>query len=198
MGAGGAPVRRARTGRRRRGIRIVAATIAVLAAACGGEDERPTGTVPEVFPEGASQVMVGLENYITRDGVRSAVLRADTVYTFDEESRLSLRAVALTFFQESGDTLGVMTGDSAVYELDERIVTVRGDVEARFSNGDLFEAPLLVYHAAANQVRADSGYVLTKADGTVDRGSYAIRDLESEETQKGPGEITTPEIAVPQ
>lgn len=188
-----------RRGRRRggrRGLGLAAACGAL--AACGGGDGRPTGTAPEVFPEGATQVMVGLENYITRDGVRSAVLRADTVYTFDEESRLSLRAVAITFFREAGDTLGVLTGDSAVYELDERIVTVRGNVEARFANGELFEAPLLVYSAAANEVRADSGFVHTWADGTVERGTWVIRDLESEETRKGTGSVTTPEIAVPQ
>lgn len=191
-------MRRLAAGPPRRGLRIVAATCAALAGACGGGEERPTGTVPEVFPEGASQVMVGLENYITRDGVRSAVLRADTVYTYDEESRLALRAVAITFFAEAGDTLGVLTGDSAVYELDERIVTVRGDVEARLADGELFEAPILVYHAGANQLRADSGFVLTQPDGTVERGSWAIRDMEAGETRKGEGSITTPEIAVPQ
>jgi len=190
-------VRRNRRRGGRRGLGLAAAACGALVS-CGGGDERPTGTAPEVFPEGASQVMVGLENYITRDGVRSAVLRADTVYTFDEESRLSLRAVVLTFFGDAGDTVGVMTGDSAVYELDERIVTVRGDVEVRLADGERLEAPLLVYHAAANQLRADSGFVLTQADGTVERGEYAVRDLESGETEKGKGSITTPEIAVPQ
>ena len=44
----------------------------------------------------------------------------------------------------------------------------------------------------------DSGYVQTTPDGTVDRGSYVVVDLNTDERRYGPGRTTTPEVAVPQ
>ena len=60
------------------------------------------------------------------------------------------------------------------------------------------EAPVLAYISASNQIRADSGYVLTYPDGTVDRGTYVVRDLATDETRYGEGRTTTPEVTVPQ
>ena len=54
-----------------------------LVGACGAEDEGPGGTAPSVFVDGVDQVMVGVENYITSQGVRRARLDADTAYTFE-------------------------------------------------------------------------------------------------------------------
>lgn len=207
MGAGGAAVRRTGAGGLGGRVRRVRPLGALLAAAlasaiavagCGEEEARPTGEAPEVFLEGAGQVMVGVTNFITRSGIRTAVLQADTAYTFDEAGRLELRSVTLTFFGNAGDTTGVLTSREAVYELAGGDVVVRGDVEVRLRTGETLEAPLLFYVSDSNEIRADSGYVMTKSDGTVDRGTYLVRDLESDETEYGPGRTTTPEIAVPQ
>ena len=176
----------------------IAVLLGVLTGACGTEDEGPGGTAPAVFIEGVDQVMVGVENYITSLGVRRARLDADTAYTFEEAGRLDLRVVTMTFFGESGDTLGVLTGQDGEYELESGNVKVRGDVEVILSSGETFEAPIIEYLSAANEIRADSGYVLTQPDGTVDRGSYGVLDLTTEERRFGPGQTTTPEVAVPQ
>ena len=169
-----------------------------LVGACGAEDEGPGGTAPSVFVDGVDQVMVGVENYITSQGVRRARLDADTAYTFEQAGRLDLRVVTMTFFGEVGDTLGVLTGQSAEYELESGNVRVRGNVEVTLSNGERFEAPVLEYLSEANEIRADSGYVYTKPDGTVDRGEYVVRNLTTDETRYGRGRTTTPEVSVPQ
>jgi hypothetical protein len=187
-----------RVARWKRALPVSVALCAGLAAACGGGEARPTGTAPEVFVEGAGQVMVGMENFLTRNGVRSAVLRADTAYTFDESGRLELRSVTLVFFGDAGDTTGVLTGREAVYELAAGDVRVRGDVEVRLRSGETFRAPLLAYISASNQIRADSGYVQTLPDGTVDSGVDAMWDLGTDERRYGAGRTTTPEITVPQ
>ncbi|MDT8435312.1 MAG: hypothetical protein RRA92_01030 [Gemmatimonadota bacterium] len=172
--------------------------LAVLLAACRAEGERPSAPVPDVFAEGADQVMVEAENYVTRDGVRRAFVEADTALTYENEGRLDLRGVRMTFFTETGDTTGVLTGRRAEYALPTGDVTVRGDVVFRFGTGERMTAPMLAYSASGHEVRADSGYVLTYPDGTVDRGSWVVRDLQTEETRYGPGSTTTPEVVVPQ
>ncbi len=186
---------RAVRGAVRRSVAFLAATGAV---ACGGGEERAVGTAPDVFPEGVGQVIVGMSNWLTRDGVRSAFLRADTAYTYEEAGRLDLRGVTLTFFGEAGDTTGVLTGREAEYMIEAQDVTVRGDVRIDLATGERFESQLLVYIAAAGQIRADSGYVRTLADGTVDQGTYVVHDLATEETRYGSGSTTTPEVTVPQ
>lgn len=169
-----------------------------LAASCGEGEELPGGTAPAVFVEGVDQVMVGVENYITSDGLRRARLDADTAFTYERAGRLELRVVTMTFFAEAGDTLGVLKGQSADYDLESGAVSVRGDVEVVLSSGERLEAPLLDYVPQANEVRADSGYVLYYPNGTVDRGDYAVLDLTTDEKQYGPGSTTTPEVTVPQ
>ena len=180
------------------GIGLASALLVVTLAGCGEDEPVSEGVAPSVFVEGADQVMVGVENHITRQGVRQAELEADTAYTFEEAGRLDLKQVKLTFFGEVGDTLGVLTGQSAEYQLEAGDVTVRGDVEVDLRTGERFEAPVLAYISASNQIRADSGYVLTYPDGTVDRGTYVVRDLSTDETRYGEGRTTTPEVTVPQ
>lgn len=175
-----------------------AALLGCLACACGAEETVPGGTAPAVFIEGVDQVMVGVENYITSLGVRRARLDADTALTYEQDGRLDLRIVTMTFFGESGDTLGVLSGQSAEYELNTGNVRVRGDVEVDLSTGERFEAPVIEYLSGVNEIRADSGYVYFLPDGTVDRGEYVVYDLTTEEKQYGPGRTTTPEVSVPQ
>jgi len=177
---------------------ILAGLLCLAAVGCNEETPVPNGTVPAVFVEGADQVMVGVDNFITREGIRRARLNADTAYTFEADGRLDLRIVTLTFFTEQGDSLGVLTGESAEYLLEAGDVKVRGDVEVDLSNGERFEAPMIEYISAAGELRADSGYVQTAPDGTVDRGSYVVVDLNTDERRYGPGRTTTPEVTVPQ
>lgn len=177
---------------------ILAGLLGLAAVGCDDDAPVPNGTVPAVFVEGADQVMVGVDNHITREGIRRARLNADTAYTFEAEGRLDLRVVTLTFFTEQGDSLGVLTGQSAEYLLEAGDVKIRGDVEVNLSNGERFEAPVIEYISAAGELRADSGYVQTTPDGTVDRGSYVVVDLNTDERRYGPGRTTTPEVTVPQ
>ncbi|MEJ2482961.1 MAG: LPS export ABC transporter periplasmic protein LptC [Gemmatimonadota bacterium] len=183
---------------RAHGILLVMTFAATLSVGCEEKEPVAAGEAPSVFVEGADQVMVGVENHITRQGIRQARLEADTAYTFEEDGRLDLKQVTMTFFGEMGDTLGVLTGRSAEYLLEVGDVTVRGDVEVDLQTGERFEAPVLAYVSASNQIRADSGYVLTYPDGTVDRGTYVVRDLATDETRYGEGRTTTPEVTVPQ
>lgn len=176
----------------------IVALLTCLAAGCGAEEEVSGGTAPTVFVEGVDQVMIGVENHITSGGLRRARLDADTAFTFEQEGRLDLRVVTMTFFGEAGDTLGVLTGQSADYELESGDVRIRGNVEVILRTGERFEAPVIEYLSRANEIRADSGYVQTLPDGTVDRGAYVVYDLTTDERQFGPGRTTTPEVSVPQ
>lgn len=171
-------------------------------AGCGGDS---TGSVaqPSIFEEGADQVMLGVEHYLTRDGLRRGLLRADTAFTFEDGARVELRRLELKLFDESGANRGVLTAESGTYQLETGDLTVRGGVELRGSRerGDapaVLETDSLRYVAAENELSTEGRYTLTRADGTVERGRSLVTDPALRDIRAVDVEVTTPGVAVPQ
>lgn len=177
-------------------------TFAALAAACGGSDE-PAGAddEPSVFASGADQVMFGVEQYLTRAGIRRGVLRADTAYVYDDASRIEMRRLEIRFFDAAGADLGRLTGRRGEYQLPAGDMTVHGEVEL---NGRLqsaapsvLETDSLAYDAAADELATDAAWTLTHPDGTVEQGTGLVTDPAMENIRRRDWSVTTPDVAVP-
>lgn len=176
---------------------------ATLAAGCAGSDE-PAGAdgEPSVFASGADQVMFGVEQYITRAGIRRGVLRADTAYMYDDASRIEMRRLEIRFFDEAGADLGRLTGRRGEYLLPAGNMTVHGEVEL---NGRLqsaapsvLETDSLVYDAAADELATDAAWTLTHPDGTVEQGRGLVTDPALQNIERRNLTVTTPDVALPQ
>ena len=76
--------------------------VALVAAACSAGDQGPVAG-EEYARLKADNVVVGLEQFVTKDGIRQAVLRADTGFVFEETSRVELAKVHLTLFRATGE-----------------------------------------------------------------------------------------------
>lgn len=187
-----------------RPLGLVAPALLVVGFLSSGCSDDSTGSMaqPPIFREGADQVMLGVEHYMTRDGVRRGLLRADTAFTFEDAARVELRQLELELHDETGANRGVLTAESGTYQLDTGDLTVRGGVELRGSQqpGDppaVLETDSLRYRAAVDSLSTDARYTLTRADGTVETGRSLVTDPSLRNFRAEDVQVTTPGVAVP-
>ncbi len=92
-----------------------------LFAACGSDDAPPTASEP--LPEGVDTAVRGMRTFVTRDGIRRAVVEADTA-EWREENEIHLRRMTLTFFDPNGLESTEVTAEFGIFH------QLTGDLEA--------------------------------------------------------------------
>ncbi len=167
---------------RRLAVTLLASTLTVLAC----DDEKPPETVGlELLAEGADQVMVSVQHYMTREGIRRATVRADTAYVMDDESTIELRRVRLVFFDSEGAEESVLTSDAGSYHMQSGDMDAAGNVVVVQSDGtQRLETEQLAYDAAADKLRSETDFVFTQPDRVI-RGKSFTSDpsLENREVE---------------
>ena len=105
---------------------LVLALGLALLAACAEESTVPTQQ--DVLAEkNVDQVLYGLEHVVTTKGVRKAVLRGDSAYFRDTDSRVDLRGVKLEFFNETtGAVSGSLASRTGEYDMRTGSMIARG------------------------------------------------------------------------
>lgn len=168
---------------------------AVLAAACGDEPT-PEPAGPRFQELEADQVMVDVEHYMTREGVRRAHLRADTVYFLDQGGTAHLRSFTVDFFGRTGATTSVLSARDGVYRMQS------GDMEATEEvvvvdeqESQQLRTERLVYEAETGRLRSDVDFVMVQGRDTI-RGVGFVTDpgLDSL-TISRPGAVLPPQEA---
>lgn len=153
---------------------LLPAAVAGLVA-CGGDE--PVETVgPEVLGLGADQVLVDMEHYMTRGGLRRAHLVADTAYFLRDDTRVRIIPVELTFYDTEGLVASELTAREGLYDLETNDMEAMGDVvvvDRREQQRLLTEE--LEYVAAEDRLRSDREFVLYRGD-TVLRGTGFVTD----------------------
>ena len=94
-------------------------------AACNGVDA-PTGEGYQDLP--ADQVLTGVHQTYTSNGVQSAIGVFDTVYRFTDSSKVHLRGVNLRMFDETGQQTATVTSTSGVLNDATNEMTALGNV----------------------------------------------------------------------
>lgn len=150
-------------------MRRLAALALLLGPAAGcGEQETVEPSGPDFATLEADQVMVGVEHYLTDDGVRRAHLRSDTVYFLDDGSTARLRHFTVDFFGSQGDRTSVLTAEDGLYDLEsgdmraEREVVV---VDAEDSQRLTTER--LLYDVSADELESDVDFMLVRGRDTL-------------------------------
>ena len=158
---------------------------AVGMAGCGGE-ETPDTVELGLLAEGADQVMVSVHHFMTREGIRRAAVRADTAYVIDDESTIELRRLRLVFYGDDGAEESVLTAERGSYHLESGNMTAEGSVLVVQSDGtQRLETEQLAYDAAADKIRSQTPFVLTRPDRVI-RGNSFVSDpsLENHEVEQ--------------
>lgn len=147
-------------------------------SACGGESSEPSEVLsPDDLPPG--DVTFGVTHVMTTNGVRSAILDADTAVQLDSGRRWDLRGVHIRFFTETGAESGTLTSRTGDYTPDNGSFVARDSVVliTRGENGTRrLETEELFYDVGTEQVWSDSAFVLTDASGP-SRGSSFRSDV---------------------
>ncbi len=92
-----------------------------LVAACGADDAPPTASEP--LPEGVDTAVRGMRTFVTRDGIRRAVVDANTA-EWHAENEIHLREMTLTFFDPRGMESTEVTAEFGIFH------QLTGDLEA--------------------------------------------------------------------
>lgn len=186
----------------RAALRVVSLVAVAVVTACSDPDE-PAGAAERssVFTSGADQVMLGVEHYISRDGIRRGLLHADTAYTYDDAAQIEMRRLEIRFFDEAGADLGLLTAQRGDYELRSGNMTVRRDVSLRgrlrTDAPSVLETDSLAYDAARDELSTDASWTLTHPDGTIEQGRGLVTDPALRNIRKRDWTVTTPDVRVP-
>ena len=147
VGAPGGPARRGLFAR---------VSLLPFLVACGSGDAPPTASEP--LPEGVDTAVRGMRTFVTRDGVRRAVVEADTA-EWREDNVIHLRRMTLTFFDPGGLESTEVTAEFGVFhqltgdlEAERRVV-----VEDRVDNQRL-ETERLRYRNADGRLLGDTTF----------------------------------------
>ncbi|HEX7090226.1 MAG TPA: LPS export ABC transporter periplasmic protein LptC [Longimicrobiales bacterium] len=146
------------------------ALLVLLAA--GGCDRAASGPFAgdEYAAMRADQVIEGIEQVMTVDGIRRAVLVADTAYIFEDSARAELRRVHVTFFDAAGLEEAELTSRAGTLDIRTEAMTARDNVVLRLREGNrIVETSELHFDPERDQIWSDSATTL-RQDGTVAHG----------------------------
>jgi LPS export ABC transporter protein LptC len=147
---------------------IAAALTAALAlTACTGV-QGPSAEGYVALP--ADQVTIGLVQVIETNGVRSAVLRADTAYMFNDSAKAHLRGVYLVLYDEEGTestTLRSLTGE---LDTNTEAMVARGSVVLIAEAGARrIETEEFHFDPARDRIWSPVSFVMNR-NGSITRG----------------------------
>lgn len=164
----------------------------LLVAGCGG-DEQVEVAGPELLELGASQVMVDVETFVTREGVRKAHLTADTAFFLEEESGVNLRGVRVDFFGEQGATASRLTARRGWYEMQTGDMRATDNVVVVDSATDRrLETERLEYRARSDELRGDTAFVFHRGNEII-RGQSFVTDPSLDDIRTtGPSGVSRP------
>jgi len=135
---------------------------------------------PELEALEADYIIYGLTRYLTRRGVREAIVRADTALVFQDSTVTLLRGnVVLTAFNEElGTEKALVTSDRG--RLDQRTNDLYAQGNAVLlirADGKRIESYELHYTPGDNVIRSDSSVVMYEGDDVIE-GTGFTSDLD--------------------
>lgn len=141
------------------------------ATACA-PDEAPPTAGPEVLRDGVDMVIIDMEHYLTRLGVRRGRLLADTA-EYVSENEIHLRPVELVFYDDEGREVSLLTADFGVFNEVSEDMEATGNVVVvdRRDDGRL-ETEQIRYTKEEDRLYGDRRFMYESNGGrTVMRGN---------------------------
>jgi LPS export ABC transporter protein LptC len=136
----------------------------VLGVGCKSSKKTPPVSARSALADSADQVMFGARFNLTDQGVMHAQLAADTAYFFDDNTRVELIRVDVTFYSSTGLKNAVLTARRGTYHTATGLMVGRGDVVVNSEDGRRLRSEELRYDQSRNEIASDSAFVLTEPD----------------------------------
>jgi LPS export ABC transporter protein LptC len=168
----------------------------LVAVACNENTATPVVRRP-AMADSADQVMYGTRFNLTDKGLSRAELSADTAFFFDDNTRVELNNVEVTFYTMTGARDAYLTSKRGTYNSRGGIMVARGDVIVITEEGRRLTTPELKYDQQMNEISSDSAFVLTepgrRLDGIGFRSDPNMQNVQILRTKSGStGAVTLP------
>lgn len=135
---------------------VIAGVFGAATIGCGSADRPPTA---ESAADSADQVIFGLTQYLTIDGVRRVRLQADTAYFYQVPQRAALRHVHVTFYSPDGVETSNLTAMRGTYDWRTENMEARDDVVAVTPDHRRLTTSVLQYDRATDKIQGDQPFV---------------------------------------
>ena len=150
----------------------------LAAGGCGDSGDSPV-VAEELVRMEADNVVYGMSQILTHEGIREGVVRADTAYFYRDSSAVHLRGVELTVYsEETGEVRAEVTARRGRLETEGRSMVGRGDVVLRIPADDrTIRTEELRYEPNTDRIWSDTFTVMEEA-GRITCGRAFDSDLE--------------------
>lgn len=145
-------------------------TMGATLTGCRPEDVPPVAS--EVLREGVDLAIEDMRTFVTREGLRRALVEADTA-EFVGETEVHMRPLRITFFDTDGSELSVITANSGIYyELTEDMNAEGSIIVLDRQDDQRLETERLRYSNAEDRLYGDVPFTLwSDGDRTMIQGS---------------------------
>jgi LPS export ABC transporter protein LptC len=138
------------------------AVLCAVALACGSDKKQPPVATHSPLADSADQIMYGAQFNLNDEGLSRARLNSDTVYFFDDNTRMELQPVNTTFFTVTGAKDAVLTSRRGSYNNRTGNMIARQNVVVVSEDGRRLTTEELKYNQQTNQISSDSAFVMTE------------------------------------
>ena len=153
-------------------------------AACGDTGE--VGSSP-TDPEGiqADQVVYGVRQNMSTDGIRDAVLDADSMFMWQDSTHVHIEGLRLTVFSESGARQATIVAENGRLNEASTELIAMGNVVLTVVEGDReVRSPELRFAPETNRIWTDSAVVMSSGDCEF-HGTWLQADMGFEDVRVG-------------
>jgi LPS export ABC transporter protein LptC len=139
---------------------VRAALPLLLLAALAGCAQRGVTPTRAAGADSADQVLEGMAHTITRDGIKSTYLEAESAWVYQDRNLIDLKGVKVTFYGPTGAVRSVVTADSGTYRMRDGSLDARGNVVAVTPPPDsaTLRTEHLLFDRVSNLIRSDTAY----------------------------------------
>lgn len=136
----------------------LALVLGLAAGTLGCPQEGVTPAVTTAIPDSADMMLFDMERGLFVDGIRRAVILADTAFIYQNSQISELRNLRVTFFDQAGSQTSVLTALEATYQMQHESLDARRDVVVVTSDGKRLATQHLIYDKPGNLLRTDSAF----------------------------------------
>jgi LPS export ABC transporter protein LptC len=138
---------------------------AALLGACADDSTTPSATANvEELP--TDDVIYGIHQVMTKDGVRTGVMDSDTAYLRESGENLDLRGVHITFYNDVGAQSGTLTSRTGDYDMSTGAFVARGNAVLVTQGADArrVESEELHYDVKGDRLWTDKPFVMRQGE----------------------------------
>ncbi len=164
--------------RRRRGRRpAVLGGWALVGCVMACTDQGATPIQSNVAADSADQILERMTTTITREGVVTTRVYADTTFMYSDRQVASMRQVRAAFVDAQGNQTAILTSKRAEYLFGRGTLEAWDSVDVQSVDGTnrRLRTNHLIYDRDQNQIRSDSAFTYTSPTEVL-RGTSFISD----------------------